>query len=282
MNRLQKKCFIASAGTHLLLMLILFIGPAFMSAKNTKSEDFQLLDIIPARTVDALVAANPGGAPVQRQQQQQPPAAQAPPVQESKPPPVQKAQEPNVVEKKEVESETKPQKPRLPQINTTLSTRPSSNKQKQPQKADKTDTSESKAAENRRKSAAAFALATANLNDGLSGRTSVRVGDGTGAGSGPAYANFLQVVKSVYTRMWDIPDGASDGAIISVSVTIARNGDVVRSTITRRSGDAIADASVELLLDRVHHVAPLPEDSKEDQRTVNIDFSVKAAKRLLG
>jgi hypothetical protein len=280
MNRLQKKCFIASAGTHLLLVLILFIGPAFLSAKNTKSEDFQLLDFVTPRTVDALVAANPGGAPVQRQQQQQPPA-QSPPVQESKPPPVQKAQEPpNVVDKKEESFEVKPQKPRLPQINTTLTTRRSPNKEKQ---TEKTDNRESKAAENRRTTAAAIARATANLDNGLSGRTSVRmVGDGNGAGSGPAYANFLQLVKSVYTRMWDVPDGASDGAIISVSVTIARNGDVLRSSITHRSGDQIADASVELLLDRVQHVAPLPEDSKEDERTVHIDFSVKAAKRLLG
>jgi TonB family protein len=281
MNRLQKKCFIASAGTHLLLVVILFIGPAFLSAKSSKPEDTEILDFIPPRTVDALVAANPGGAPVQRQQQQQPPT-QSPPAQESKPP-VQKAQEPpNVVEKKEAESEAKPQK-HLPQINTTLTKRPSTNKQKQTEKpTEKSDNKEREAAEIRRKSAAAIALATANLNNGLSGRTSVRDGDGDGRGSGPAYANFLQVVKSVYTRMWDVPDGASDGAIISVSVTIARNGDVVRSSITHRSGDSIADASVELLLDRVQHVAPLPEDSKDDQRTVHIDFSVKAAKRLLG
>jgi len=280
MNRLHKKCFIASAGTHLLLALILFIGPAFLSAKNTKSEDMQLLDFIPPRTVDALVAPNPGGAPVQRQQQQQP-AAQSLPVQESKPPPVQKAPEPpKVIEKNEADTfEVKPQKPRLPQINTKLTTRPSSNKEKQ---TEKSDNKEREAADNRRKTAALIARATANLDKELSGSTSVRSGDGDGRGSGPAYANFLQVVKSVYTRMWSVPDGASDGAVISVSVTIARNGDVVRSSITRRSGDAIADASVEILLDRVQHVAPLPEDSKEDQRTVNIDFSVKAAKRLLG
>jgi TonB family protein len=280
MNRLQKKCFIASAGTHLLLMLILFIGPAFMSAKNPKSEDFQLLDFVPPRTVDALVAANSGGAPMQRQQQQQPPAA-PPPVQEFKPPPVQKAQEPsNVIEKKEAESfEAKPQKPKLPQVNTTLKSRHSTTKDKP---AEKSDNREREAAEARRNTASAIARATANLDKGLSASTSIRIGDGDGRGSGPAYANFLQVVKSVYTRMWEVPDGASDGAIISVSVTIARNGDVVRSSITHRSGDAIADASVELLLDRVHHVAPLPEDSKDDQRTVNIDFSVKAAKRLLG
>jgi hypothetical protein len=283
MNRLQKKCFIASAGTHLLLMLILFVGPAFLSAKNTKSEDVQLLDFIPQRTVDALVAPNPGGAPMQRPQQQ--PAAQRPPVQESKPPPAPARKDPElakVEDKKDTDSlEVKPQKRELPKVSTTLTTRHSPNKEKQTEKSDNKER-EREATDNRRKTAAAFANATASLDKPSSGIASVRVGDGNGQGTGVAYANFFQVVKTVYTRAWNVPDGASDGAVISVSVTIARNGDVVSSRITRRSGDSIADGSVEILLDRVRHVAPLPEDSKEDQRTVQIDFSVRAAKRLLG
>jgi TonB family protein len=279
MNCLHKKCFIASAGTHLLLLLILFVGPAFLSSKSPKIDDLPLIDFIPPRTVDAAVAPNPGGARVQHQQQQ--PAATPPP--ESKPPPApQKDPESSkVVDKKETDSgEIKPPKPRLPQVNTTLTTRRSTNKEKQTQK---TDNREREAADNRRRAAAAaFAQATANLQNEASGVTSIRVGDGDGRGTGAAYANFFQVVKSVYTRNWNVPDGASDGAVISVSVTIARNGDVLASRITHRSGDSIADASVETLLDRVRYVAPLPEDSKEDQRTVHIDFSVKAAKRLLG
>src|ERR1051326_3021211 len=79
MNRLQKKCFIASAGTHLLLMVILFVGPAFQSSKHDKSEDLPLLDIIPSKTVDALVAPS-GGTPPPRSQVPAQPLA-APPVQ---------------------------------------------------------------------------------------------------------------------------------------------------------------------------------------------------------
>ena len=33
MNRLAKKCLIASAGLHLLLFVILLVGPAFLSKK---------------------------------------------------------------------------------------------------------------------------------------------------------------------------------------------------------------------------------------------------------
>ena len=43
MNRLQKKCFIASAGIHLLLALVLFIGPAFVPSKS-KTDDLPILN----------------------------------------------------------------------------------------------------------------------------------------------------------------------------------------------------------------------------------------------
>ena len=58
MNRLQKKCFLASAGIHLLLALILIIGPGFISSKS-KPDDLPILDFVPVKTVDELVA--PGG-----------------------------------------------------------------------------------------------------------------------------------------------------------------------------------------------------------------------------
>src|SRR5437868_7090532 len=60
MNRLQKKCFVASTGVHLLLVLILFVGPAFLSAPK-KAENLQDLNFIPTVTVDALMSG--GGTP---------------------------------------------------------------------------------------------------------------------------------------------------------------------------------------------------------------------------
>ena len=52
MNRLQKKCVIATAGFHLLLLLILVFGSAFFSPRP-KPDDTQLLDVIPANLIDA-------------------------------------------------------------------------------------------------------------------------------------------------------------------------------------------------------------------------------------
>ena len=39
MSRLQKKCFIAASGLHLLLVVILLVGPAFLAAHSRKTED---------------------------------------------------------------------------------------------------------------------------------------------------------------------------------------------------------------------------------------------------
>ena len=54
MNRLQKKCAIATAGIHLLLLLILLFGSAFFSPRP-KPDDTQLLDVIPANLIDAAL-----------------------------------------------------------------------------------------------------------------------------------------------------------------------------------------------------------------------------------
>ena len=64
MDRLQKKCFVASTGFHLLLVVILIVGPAFL-ASHSKSEDMPILAFIPVKTVDALVSGggDPHGSP---------------------------------------------------------------------------------------------------------------------------------------------------------------------------------------------------------------------------
>ncbi|MGN6554678.1 MAG: hypothetical protein ACTHLW_13290 [Verrucomicrobiota bacterium] len=50
--------------------------------------------------------------------------------------------------------------------------------------------------------------------------------------------------------------------------------------MVQRSSDPAVNQSVQMTLDRVSRVVPLPDDSKDNQRTVTINFSVKA--KLLG
>ena len=54
MSRLEKKCLIVSAALHLLLMLVLFVGPAFLLSKN-QANDLPVINVIPSKLVDDLL-----------------------------------------------------------------------------------------------------------------------------------------------------------------------------------------------------------------------------------
>src|SRR5438552_3506323 len=102
MNRLQKKCFIFSAGFHLLLFLILLVGPAFL-ASTDKPVPAQYIDIIPLKIIEAPFAG--GGDPNAKPP---PPTPQAQPKQRVVQPPPQPEQKP---ERKEVVKKTEAEKP---------------------------------------------------------------------------------------------------------------------------------------------------------------------------
>lgn len=135
-----------------------------------------------------------------------------------------------------------------------------------------------------RRLAAAINQATSDLNHGFAGGTDVKFNDGFG-GTGPAYANWLQIIKSIYFNDWSgrVPqDATDDSAKALVSVTIARDGTVISSHIIQSSGNAAVDKSIESTLERVKFTHAFPENAKEDQRELEITFSVKAVKQLLG
>jgi len=286
MNRLQKKCFIASAGVHLLLALILVIGPAYISTKAKPGDDMPVLDFVPVKTVDSLMSgggnpnAKPPPAPPTPQPQPpvMPPVVQQPPEKLLEPdPPKDSAKE--IKPQKPEEESLEPSKKKV-EISTKLITR-SHDDPDAKAKAEAKARAEQKAwADARRKLASQVGRAADQLNSALSGGTTIEL-KGPGGGGVP-YANFLQAVKTAYANAWVVPDGVTDDQATTVaSVTIARDGTVVSSHITRRSGDTAVDQSVQATLDRVSYAAPLPDDAKESQRTVTINFNVKA-KRLLG
>jgi colicin import membrane protein len=300
MNRLQKKCFLASTGFHLLLVVILLIGPAFVSSKS-QTDTMPVLDFVPFKTVDSLISG--GGNPNANSQpatfekpQPAPPAPPAPIKPAPLPPPEQVREvDPPKDEVKEVSppkdsgyslEPAKDLKPKKPAIEFTPITRPTRDA-----KAEAKAKAEAQAREEereyfrretdrRRHLAATVGGAANSLAEGRSGSTSIEL-KGPGGGGVP-YANFLQAVKSVYQRSWIVPDGITDdNGTVAVSVTIARDGTVVSSRITRSSGNVAVDRSVQVTLDRVKFAAPLPDDAKENQRTVGINFNV-AAKRAQG
>jgi TonB family protein len=277
MNRLQKKCIMASAGMHLLLVVILLVGPAFISSKS-KTDDLPILDFIPVKTVDALVSG--GGDPKGRLPSPPPATAQPqPPVQPQRTPAPPKQPEPEVAKHDPEPSLDLSPKPRKPDISlkpVVQKTTP----QTDSRRVQALEKERRELADLRRRTAEAFGHAAEQIGDAISSSTTIAL-KGPGGGGVP-YANFLQAVKTIYANAWVLPDGVTDDdATVAVSVTIARDGKVVISRITRSSSNAAVDRSVQVALDRVRRVAPLPDDASEDQRTVTINFNVKA-KRALG
>src|SRR5579859_2363947 len=294
MNRLQKKCFVGAAGMHLLLALILFIGPGFLSSRS-KPDDLPILNFVPAKTVDELIA--PGGGnpnakppptpeqPPQPQPQAQPPVTAPPPQPQPAP---QKIREPDPVpevkppaQDEESLEASKERKPKKLEISTKLVSRKRETSDDRKTHEEAQAKQEAKAAADaRHRLARQIGRAADYLGSELSSGTSVEM-QGPGGGGLP-YANFIQAIKSIYANAWLLPDGVVDSEATTVAeVTIARDGTVVRSEITRFSGDSVVDHSVQATLDRVGHVPPLPDTARENQRTVRINFGVRA-KRSIG
>src|SRR6266540_1217929 len=61
MTRLQKKCFLASAALHGLLVLVILFGAAFLGPPKEKSLPNRI-NVVPSRLLDALLAGG-GGNP---------------------------------------------------------------------------------------------------------------------------------------------------------------------------------------------------------------------------
>jgi TonB family protein len=274
MNRLQKKCLVATAGFHLLLLVILLVGPAFFSA-NQKVDDSQVLDVIPANLIDAQLNSGVKNA--------QPPAPTplATPPQPPAPKPVVQpapAPQPTITERLEKFFTPEPLKPtpapnenqsHTPKVDLHLVTR---NVPKNSPDTKPVDDSQQKLRTQ------AFQNAARNLKSNLTPAMTVDMpGDSTAA-----YANYASVVKSIYERAWVPPDDAvNDDANTKVSVTIASDGTVISASVIGASGDSGVDTSVQKTLDRVTFIAPFPSGTTDKERTYIINFNLKA-KRMLG
>ena len=276
MNRLQKKCIIATTGFHLLLLVILFVGPAFFSARE-KPDDTPVLEMIPANLVDTATTgvqgAQPPPTPVPPPVKPvvTPPAPIPKPVVQPTPAPVPTPTFTERVGKFFKPEPAKPQPapvenpPHTPKVNLTLTTRTVPKNNPTPAKP----TPDNSKAVN---------SALRALRANLSSATEIApVGN-----SSVAAANYAQIVKSFYERAWTPPvDTASDDANVKVRVTIASDGTVISAQVLTPSGDTNVDTSVQNTLDRVQFIAPFPPGSTDKERTYIINFNLKA-KRLNG
>ncbi len=283
MNRLQKKCLIATAGFHLLLVLILVFGSAFF-VHHEQPDETQMLDVIPPTTIEALfnsgvkAAQPPAPTPIV-------PPQPTPP----QPQPVVTPPTPTFVQRVEKLFTPEPPKDLPDDLTPTENTEPTPKPHQikvnlnqvvhtAPKITDTSDADARAAAKAATLRAKAILAAARAIEKNASSATMVEM-PGT---SSVSYANYASVIKSIYERAWRTPDNVSnDDANTRVSVTIGSDGTVISSRILEGSGDASVDASVQRTLDNVNFVAPFPDGAKETEKTFIINFNLKL-KRMLG
>ncbi|HWW02422.1 MAG TPA: TonB C-terminal domain-containing protein [Candidatus Acidoferrum sp.] len=282
MDRLQKKCFVVSASLHLLLALILVVGPAFLSS-NHPSSDFQELTFIPDKLIDADRAG--GGNPNVR-----PPAAAPtlpPPVTQARPPappPPQPERLPETPAPKETRNNApdpdslevaKDRTPKKPEISTKLVTRKPSSQLAKADLDKEAQLQERQRLEDRRRLMNQIGRTAESIHDSTAPPTAVgELGPG---GGGPSYASYKAWVQTVYLDAWVPPDDITSVAVIAYAdVTIAKDGTIISAKIVTRSGDSQVDSSVQRTLDRVTTIGrPFPEGAKESERTYKLKFDLK-------
>lgn len=320
MTRLTKKCMVASAGMHALLILVLLVGPAFFSKKPEPQHP--IITLVDAKFTDGPTRG--GGNP----QVTEPPPPQPEPLTEPLPAPPAPAPDPEpqpIQPKPEVVKLPDPPKPEPekpapkpevvknePKIQLKPVTRkPDTSKnttanKSQPKEEPKTQTKQfefskvtrkdTPAAQTRPspvKSTASDTRITdevrksigniaSSIRSSTSSSTSVEM---PGPG-GEAFVNYRQFVAATYQRAYDqallrVGEIGERDDSVDVVVVIAKGGRVVSARITRNSGNPALNKLVREVLDSVKSVPGYPEAARDAQRSFNITFDLKS-RRLTG
>ena len=277
MDRLAKKCVITSGIMHGTLVLLLIVGPAFLSS-DSQPDTSQVLTFEADTALSSGAAVRGFGTPTPAEPK--PPAPVPPTPTPPKPEPVVKTPEPHS-DPKPVDPTPKPNpdstepsdKPRKPQISLIPIVRKPSTTPKP-----NTTAADEKAKAKAEADKAARTVQTALNNISRNASTGVDVTTpGVPTGSGPSVAAFNDILKSIYFNNWHEPsDVTSEDGVVKVTVTVARDGSVIASRISKSSGDAAVDRSVQRTLENVTFIKPFPEDWKESQRQFQLSFSLKA------
>src|SRR5437867_4683755 len=308
MSRLQKKCFLASAGLHGLLMLVFVFGAAFLGPSKEKPLPNRL-NVIPSRWVDDAIAGGGGNPNLPRTDDQVkgnslnpadsareplPPKPKQPEIVRARetpqPPPVrpepvrpepvrpepQKTPMARPPEKLKPNAPEKTPEPAKPTLDLIPTVRGPSAKDKAKAEAEAREAAQ-RQADYRQKLATKLGDVTSGLKAGFEGGTKVDVfGDGR-----EAYANYALLVQTVYDSAWQVlPDLALQEFVVPVEVVIARDGHIVSQRILTRSGNSAMDRSVQRALDKVKAtgLSKFPEGTRDDEKTFNIKFNLKSRK----
>ena len=271
MSRLLKKCIFLSIGLHVLVAALLIAAAVFFIAKPDKVQP--TLSMIAPEVLDNILNPKPTKPS---------PVKPAPTVRRNVVPQPPKPVQPNTVvpiPPRKVQNPPAPKKP-APLPKATKPTRP-----KRPSSKNiRIETSTKNVGSNAPKpvttpvptrpkvDSSKLTGRVKSLRSQLSAAIKVNVSGANAA----AFTSYAQYVVSVYRRTWQplIPKNLTRSRVAVVEVTIDRTGRVLSSRITRKTGDAALDRSVQSALDRVKTIGKaFPAGSKDSKRTFTLDFT---------
>jgi TonB family protein len=295
MDRLGRKCFVASCGMHVMLVIVVLFGAAFFTPEK-KAPPVDNLTMIPSRLIDDALSGGGGNpkiapsdakikgdtldpVPVQPTPQPQPPKPKV----IEKPQPKPQEPTPPKIETPKPTTKTIPKDP--PKTTTKpkeapLELTPVNKSKTDREKAKKEAEAKARAAEQAAQDRLAKAVGNVrkSMKQGFTSGTAVEV---SGPG-GEAYASYRSFVFAAYDNAWQVqPDIADDDAVVVARIVIHRTGRIISASISERSGMSALDKSVQRALDGVKSLPPFPESTRDQERTFVIEFSLKA-KRLVG
>lgn len=282
MTRLQKKCLVAVAGAHLLAVVVVFCSGFFKP--TPPQDDTPVLTLIPPTVSDQPNTGVP--EPRQPPPTPQPPPPQPqpePPKQVEQPKPVEPVKQVDPIqppEKIQPEAEIPVPKPKPPKHEVKVDLTPAVRKKttETPKNDDEAKKEEQREllAERKAQQQAQQARVRAleNVAHAIKQNSSAAMTVEVQGNSNASRANYGSVVISRYYHAWVAPENmANDSAVVTFSVTIARDGNVISSHITSPSGDANVDNAVRRMLDRVNFIDAFPDDTTDRERTYHIDFN---------
>lgn len=293
MEPLQKKCLFVSAAIHAVLLGVLLVGSAFI--KPPPPREIIPIKYISGRLVDSVL--NGGGGAPQMVRQPNPNPTPAPPAPQPRtvqnpvptPPPPTPAPAPSKsAPRVEPPTKTTAEKnatpapaAKNPRINTTLTTRKTTEKTAAQKTAPTASAKSSAAPANQRLQALERTMQS--LHQGLtSGSLTISDVVGSGVGGGPAAINYSQAVLGAYDDAWQPPPELEEDAAVTVArIIVHRTGRIVDARIIKRSGNPLMDISVQNALEAVKELPPFPEGARDLERTFKIEFNLKV-KRGLG
>ena len=295
MDRLGKKCFVASCGMHAVLVLVVLFGAAFFTP-DKKPAPVENLTMIPSKLIDDALSGgggNPKIAPSDAKIKGDtlnpvPPQPVKPQPEPPKPKVIEKPQPkpeptPPKIETPKPTAKTIPKdppkttaKPKEAPLELTPVNKSKTDREKARKEAEAKARAADKAAQDRM--AKAIGKVRESMKQGFTSGTAVEV---SGPG-GEAYASYRSFVFAAYDNAWQVqPDIADDDSAVVARIVVHRTGRIISATISERSGMSALDKSVQRALDGVKSLPPFPESTRDQERTFVIEFSLKA-KRLIG